>query len=277
MLITQDSANGNAFERAGPCGDPGGRGNYLGEECDWDSHRATDLLAPLQSSKVQQHGPRRVGYIGHMTTSAQVPQHPRIDGAEAEIPVFRPGPQPRVPLEDPRHLGTGEIGGEGQTGRRSKDINATGSTQPPANFGRTGVLPDDRVMNRTPRFLVPDHRRLTLVGDTHRGEARGSDPGLVEGGAYHSTNLVDNFDRIVFDPARLGKYLRVFLPGTAHHLAGAVEDHEAGTRRSLIQGADQRPRHRVRVIRAGRKDRPRCLRGPARSRTSGPRERRREG
>ena len=109
-------------------------------------------------SQIHQHRPRGVGDIGDVAPSGQVPHDPRIDGAEAELAVLGPGPQTRVVFEEPGNLGTGEVGGQRQTGLRSKAVDAVGATEALAELGGAGVLPDDGVVKPAGRSSGPRSR-----------------------------------------------------------------------------------------------------------------------
>jgi len=94
-----------------------------------------------------------------------------------------------------------------------------------AEIGGTTILPDDRWRQRMSGDPVPQHHRLTLVGDPHRGQVRrrGFRPRQHFGdrdGLGHP-DLV----RIVLHPAGLGKILGKLALGTGDDVAAAIEEY----------------------------------------------------
>ena len=142
-------------------------------------------------------------------------------------------------VEDPLDLRAGEVGRQ-----RQADLRRGGgpgrrpcSSSSQMSFG-PGVLPDDRVVDRLAGRLVPDDRRLALVGDADRGEVGGGDAGLGEGALDDLLAARPDLHRVVLDPARLRVDLLVLLLVDRHDRAGVVEDHEAGARGPLVEGPD---------------------------------------
>ena len=91
-------------------------------------------------------------------------------------PLARGGPGAVDLVEDPRRLGTGEVGGEWESGRAAEPVDAAVRGQPVADPLGPGVLPDDGRMDRLPGRPLPDDGRLPLVGDADGDRRRRGPP-----------------------------------------------------------------------------------------------------
>ena len=97
-----------------------------------------------------------------------------------------------------------------------------------------GVLPDDGVVVRAPRVLVPDQRGLALVGDAEAVQVRGGQALAVQRGLDHRGGPLPDLHRVVLDPAGLGQDLVVLELVAADFIAAVVEDHASRAGRALV-------------------------------------------
>ena len=159
-----------------------------------------------------------------MHPAGQPEDEPALDRPESERAVCCCGPYARVIVEQPAHLGAGEIGVEQQAGLFLHQRLLPGFLQRGAEIGRPAILPDDGARQRLARASVPRHHRLALVGDTDGRDVFGP---LSHRLAHAGQRLLPDFFRIVFDPAGAGIMLRQFGLRDRGELAVAAEDHGA--------------------------------------------------
>ncbi len=204
---------------------------------------------------VEEQGARGVGGVGDVEPAAgEAPEEIRIDGAEGELAGLGPGADAGHVVEDPGDLGAGEIGIEDQAGLRRHRGLVARLLQAGADPGRAPILPDDGAMHRLAGALVPDQRRLALVGDADRRHVPGRHPGLLhrrpaglEGGAPEVL-------RLVLDPARGREMLRELGLGEARDRGVGPEQQGARGGGALVDGEDEG---------GHRKALARCVRGAA--------------
>ena len=90
-------------------------------------------------------------------------------------------------------------------------------------------------MERLSRFLVPDDRRLSLVGDADGGNATARDPGLLESAPDDLLRFLPHFFRIVLDPAGLREDLLMLELVRGHDLPAVIDQKAPRARRPLIE------------------------------------------
>ncbi len=131
---------------------------------------------------VEEQRAARVGRIGDVRRAAgQLPDEPRVDGAERELAAQRPLARAGHVVEQPLELGAREIGVEDEAGLARRSVAAWPAARSSSQMRRRPpVLPDDRVGDRPAGRAIPQHRRLALIGDADRGDVRARDPGLGE-------------------------------------------------------------------------------------------------
>ena len=242
LLITQDRGEPDSAQWADTLEVDPDRRDYLGE----DRTRHADLDAqvgvPGGRRQVHQERARRIGDVGDMTPSVratgEIPGDPGVDGPEGELPAFGCLPQIEV-IEQMSCLGAGEVGGQGKTGPRPESVGALIAGELVAQLGSAGVLPDDGVVNGLAGPPVPYHRRLPLVGETHRRQVRCPQAGPGESAFDHRCRLRPDLHRVVLDPSGLGKDLAMLSLIDRDDRSVVVEDHEAGRCGPLVEGADE--------------------------------------
>jgi hypothetical protein len=170
--------------------------------------------------------------------AGQVPYQPGIDGTEHQFSAFGPFAKSRYLVEHPDQLGTREIRVEEKACPAPYFVFEAQRLEFLAYRRRAPALPDYGVVDRLSGGLVPDYRRLALVGYTYGGNlgrcylrsVDGSDGRVILGLPY--------FEGIVLDPARPEIYLVEWNLLHADDRAGLVEDYSPGRCRALIQGKD---------------------------------------
>src|SRR4029077_10930500 len=154
----------------------------LGQHGPRDLDLAQQLRVPIQRLEVHQHGARRVAVVGAVRPTLgptrQPPDDPGIDVAEQKVPTLGRRAGARNVVEDPLDFRPGEIGGDDKTGLALDQWLDTVVDQLLTDVDRARVLPHDRVVDRLPGLLLPDHRGLALVGDADARDLVGLDPAL---------------------------------------------------------------------------------------------------
>src|SRR5690606_4442176 len=138
-------------------------------------------------------------------------------------------------FQHPLKLGCGEIGIDAQAGLfKNHGLEALVAQTGTERFGAT-ILPDDGVTQWLASIATPQHSRLALVGYAQGGNVLESDSRLPDCFARGADLRFPDVDRVVFDPACLGKYLPGFMLGAGDDAAFDVEDDAARTGGALIQ------------------------------------------
>src|SRR4029079_19235080 len=71
--------------------------------------------------------------------------------------------------------------------------------QPRDGVGGPGVLPDDRIRDRSAGPPIPHDGRLALVADADRGQRAGIGPGLAQGDLHTGPDPFEDLVRVVLD------------------------------------------------------------------------------
>ena len=129
------------------------------------------LVVPFAGVDVEQQRARGVGGVSGVNLAAgEPPQQIAIDGAEHQLVAASPLARARHVIEDPGHLGAGEIGIDDEAGF-GRDIRlVTVTLQSGADIGGAAILPDDGAVHGLSGGAVPHHGGLALVGDADRGD-----------------------------------------------------------------------------------------------------------
>ena len=90
----------------------------------------------------------------------------------------------------------------------------------------------------SPAGGIPDAHGLALVGDAHRRELPGPQPGVGERLSRDRVRHLPDLAGVVLDPARLGEVLGELAVGPADRLGPLVEHQAGGAGRSLIDRED---------------------------------------
>ena len=137
-----------------------------GRRRDRQKHRARNaedlqhLLAPVSGPEVEAQRPRGVRRVGRVDPGAgELPDEPRVDGAEGELTAF--GATARVGdlVEQPANLRAREVGVEDEPRRPPYGALQPVGAEPVAERSGAAALPDDRAMDRGARRAVPTRSR----------------------------------------------------------------------------------------------------------------------
>ena len=201
------------------------------------------LVVPVQRLEVHQHRAAGVGDVGDVRAAVlaagEVPDQPRVGGAEDRVALLGRLADPVDVLEDPLDLAAGEVGRRGQARLAPDDVALALTVEGAGDPVGAGVLPDDRVVVGPAGVPVPDDRGLALVGDAQRGQVAAREPLVVQGGLDHRGGALPDLDRVVLDPARLRQDLLVLELVLGDLVAAVVEEHEAGAGGALVDGTDE--------------------------------------
>jgi hypothetical protein len=148
--------------------------------------------------------------------AGELPQQPRVDGAEGQVGIGVDAALGQEPLE----LAGREVRVEDQARARPDEWEVPGLAQRVAPGGGAPVLPDDGAVPGARRRPVPGHDRLPLVGDAQGGHR------LVELGhelVGDGDDRVPDLLGVVLHPAGPGKVLGELLVAVAERRARLVD------------------------------------------------------
>src|SRR6266446_5013800 len=217
------------------------RGQHLGRHVEQGAH----AVIPVDAGEVQAERARGVADVGGVHAAAgQLPQEPRVDGAEGQLAAR--GTTTRVGglVEDPRDLRPGEIGVQHQARAGPHHRLVTLGPQPVADGGGAAALPDDGAMERRAGGAVPDDRRLALVGDADGGEVVSGDARRAQRLPRRALDGRPEVLGIVLHPARPRIVLRDFRVAARAHGAFGVDDECRRAGRPLVEREHEAGRHR---------------------------------
>src|SRR5690606_27806614 len=144
-----------------------------------------------------------VGDVRHVHPAAgQLPDQPRVDGAEGQLAALRPLTSTLDVVEDPSHSGGGEVGVDDQARPLADQRLVALGAQPFAVALSTAILPYDGVVDRLAVDPVPDYRGLPLVGDADGGHVLGAHAGAGDDLCGDPRPRGPDLVRVVLDPAR---------------------------------------------------------------------------
>ena len=199
------------------------------------TQNAAQLLIPAQAVDVEQHGAAGVGVVRDVL-AGELPDEPCLHGAEQYFTLLRTLPDAGYVVQHPADLAAGEVGVDQQARGGLDALIQSLPLQLLAQLCRAAALPDDGIVYRLARGLVPENGGLPLVGHADAGDSPRRKPrhGLRRGTALRLPYL----HRVMLHPA----VLRIVLgKGVLRHGRDAplpVEDDGAGAGGALIQCKD---------------------------------------
>ena len=212
-----------------------------GQHTAWDVQLPQNLLIPCESVNVEQHRAAGVGVVGDVDLSArQLPDEPCFHRAKQQFARFGLFARPRHIVEDPLQLGGREIGVDDKAGLFAELLGQAARLQFVAVSTGAAALPDDGVIDRFPRLLVPDDGGLALVRDADGFDLRRPRADLVHRRKCHAQLSGPDLVRVMLDPAGFREILGKFFLRHAAHLARFVEQDAAVRGRPGIQRHDIR-------------------------------------
>ena len=249
LLVAGDARDRDRTAEPGGVGDAdlAAAGHDFGQHRGRDAEQVQQFVVPAQAVDIEEHGAGGVAGVGDVAP-AQFIGEPAVDGAEGQFAALGAHAGARDVGEQPFELGRGKIGVEFEAGLALDEGGVPGGAQCVAAFGGAAVLPDDGVTQWLAAAAVPHHRRFALVGDADGGDFAGAGAALLQHFARAGELGVPDVERIVLDPAGLGKMLGIFLLGERHDLALAVEQDGTRTGGALVEGKDVKAHHRLRPL-----------------------------
>ena len=139
----------------------------------------------------------------------EIPDEPRIHGAEQQIARLRRFARAFDVIEDPSDLARRKIG-VGNKARARTDLFHDGLVllQLIDRFGCSATLPYDSVVNRLTRMAIPDDGRLALIGDADAIDILRTQPLRNEQLGKHFELARKDVFGIMLHPTRTREYLR---------------------------------------------------------------------
>ena len=197
-------------------------------------------LAPAATAQVKELRAAGVGPVAaELRAARERPDHPGIDGAQAQLARCSGlGSRGNV-REDPGHLARRVVGREHQTRRVAHQLgHAFARSKLVAQLAGAGALPHHGVAQRLARHAAPGNGSLALVGDADAGDVGRIDPGLLHHGARHGQHVSGDLGWIMAHPAGLVDNLAMRAIGTMNQMAALVHQQRLGALRGLIDSDD---------------------------------------
>ena len=210
-------------------------GHRLGQHGHGHAQYAAKLLVPAQAVDVKEHGAAGVGVICNVL-AGELPDEPGLHRAEQHLPPLRPLADARDVVQYPADLAAGEIGVDQQARGGLDALVQSLPLQVLAQLRRPAALPDDGVVYRLARGLVPEDGGLPLVGNADTGDAalRKARDSLCRG----QTLRLPDLHGVVLYPAVLGIVLGKGVLRHGRNAALPVENDGPGAGGPLIQRQD---------------------------------------
>ena len=173
---------------------------------------------------------------------AELGDHVRVDGAEAQLARAGSFAPFTVVVEHPAQLGAREVRVEHQAGALAKEALLAVFFQRAAHICGAPVLPDDGVAHRLQIGLFPQHGGLALIGDADRRNGTRIclqiNLGLSKRGSQGLDHRSPYVVGVVLDPAGLRIDLPELLSRAADDAQLLVDDEHGRAGGSLIDRND---------------------------------------
>ncbi|MNS44991.1 hypothetical protein D3C72_774490 [compost metagenome] len=241
LLVTGDAGDGDAGAAAtgGVAIDLGG-GFDLGQHGGGDAQLVQHPLVPLQIADVVEHGARRVGRVGDVHLAVgHLPHQPGVYGAEQQLAVHRLLAGPFHVVQDPLHLGAGEVGVQHQAGVLAHVLFQAAGLELFTDGRGAAALPDDGVVDGLAGGLFPDNGGFTLVGDADGGDLLAVQAALGQHLGEDGGLGRPDLHGVVLDPARFRVVLGEFALGGRDYVGILIEHDGTGGGGTLIQRDDK--------------------------------------
>ena len=169
-------------------------------------------------------------------SAAQPVEQPGIDSAERQMSLVGELARAGHVVEQPTHLGGGEIGVQHQAGALP-DVRLVALRAQRLDQRRgAAALPDDGRGDRLAAAAVPDEGGFALIGDAEGGDLGGGHAGLSQNLPRRAELRLPQRRRVLLHPARLRKVRGQRLLRLVHDVAAVVEQQGAGAAGSLVEG-----------------------------------------
>ena len=140
-------------------------------------------------------------------TLGELPDQPGLHRSEQQLALLCKLSRTLNIIENPLDLRRGKIRVNDQSRLLTVCLLETLRLQCIRNVRRSTALPHDRIIDRFSCLLVPDNRRLTLIGDTDRRNIRRRRADHVHRLDRHAKHCRPDLIGIVLHPARIRKKL----------------------------------------------------------------------
>jgi len=188
---------------------------------------------------VEQECARGVGNVRRVHAPArEAPQEKRIDGAERQLTALGACARPRHVIEHPGDLGAGEVRVEQQARLATNQGLGARGLERRARLRRAPVLPDDGAMDRLAGGALPDDRRLALIGDAERRDARYAATDAFDDLAHRRERVAPDVLRVVLDPSGGGVVLLELATRAGEGACRRVKYDGARRSGALVDGED---------------------------------------
>ena len=238
LLVAQVACHRHASQGALGRAIDGAGGNDLRQHGARHAHDPQDFIVPVERGQVHEHRAAGIGDVSHMHAAVgaagQVPNDPGVNVAKDGIALLGRLANARHIVQDPAHLGAGEIGRQGQTNMGAEAILPTVCGPHVAQIGRARVLPDNGIVVRFASAAIPHDGGLALIGDANRGDVGHVNVALRQRALDHFIRARPDLHRIMLNPPRLGIDLLMFLLIETNHLTAVIKHHEASAGGALV-------------------------------------------
>ena len=171
-----------------------------------------------------------------MTLAAgEIPDEPRIDGAEGQPAILCVGARTAYVVKDPGNFGCGEIGINDQPGLLADGVFRAILRQRAAEGRAATILPHDGVVDGFAGFAIPYDGGFALVGNSECDDVAGPHLRFAEHFDSRRELRRENVVGIMLDPAFVGIDLLEFMLRHAYDFAGMVEEDGARTGCALVE------------------------------------------
>jgi hypothetical protein len=167
-----------------------------------------------------------------------VPYQPGVDGAGQRVPGLGRGARTGEFGEQPLELRRAEIARERQAGLLPEAVVAAVACMPRDQRVGARVLPDERVVQGSAAVPIPDEHRLALVRDPDRGQVGRAQSRARQRVRRDLAGVLEDLERIVLDPTRPRKDLRVLALRRNERVPVAIEHDEPGAGGALVDRSD---------------------------------------
>ena len=140
-------------------------------------------------------------------TLGELPDQPGLHRSEQQLALLCKLSRTLNIIENPLDLRRGKIRVNDQSRLLTVCLLETLRLQCIRNVRSSAALPHDRIIDRFSSLLVPDNRRLTLIGDTDRRNIRRRRADHVHRLNRHAKHCRPDLIGIVLHPARIRKKL----------------------------------------------------------------------
>ena len=243
LLIAQNPGDGHAFDFI-----QRGFAVNFAAGANFRQHRARNfkcgqqLRIPIERLQIEQLRAAGVGYVRDVHSArrpaGKIPHQKRIDISKQKVACGSSFARAGDIGQYPANFQRAEIGAQRQAGLRAKAVLSALGGESRHVLGHARVLPHDGIGDRLAGFAVPHHRRFALIGDADGRQVFGAQVPLRQSFGNHFAGAAQNFQRVVFDPARARENLLVFLLGQRDHAGCLVKHHEARAGSALIDRAN---------------------------------------